>query len=381
VHIDTREDYDGIIDTDGCDDSPGDDWDGDGIGDAVEVLVAGTNPMDMDSDDDGLCDGHKPPVCTSEDGNNNGIVDPGETDPTNPDTDGDGLGDALERGLTAPETPDTDISSPNWQPDSDPSTTTDPTKPDSDGDGLADGVEDADHDGQKDPGETEPSSGDTDGDGYGDGTDNCPLLASPDNANTDGHDLGDACDADNDDDGFSDADEAAMGSAPLLSGSTPEVCDGVDNDGNEGVDEGFPDTNSDGEADCHDDDFDADGDGIGNASDDNDDSWYDNGSWHDDIFPDDVENYLGTAKDVACWTEQNPIDADPLDCYRDGEAGLYDSMMYYEAPQAYGTALTNDDEGYKRRLDIFWDYEVGLYDSMMYFQAPQAYGYFCPYEK
>jgi len=229
--------------------------------------------------------------------------------------------------------------------------------------------------------EANRAPGDIDCDGVGDGDDNCESAFNPDQTNTDGQDKGDACDTDDDDDGFSDADEQAMGSHPLLSGSTPEVCDGVDNDGNEGIDEGFPDANSDGEADCHDDDFDADGDGIGNASDDNDDSWYDNGSWHDDMFPDDRENYLGTAKDVACWTEQNPNDADPLDCYRDGEAGLYDSMMYYEAPQAYGTALTNDDEGYKRRLDIFRDYEVGLYDGMLYFQAPQAYGAKCPYGK
>jgi hypothetical protein len=169
VPIKTKEDYDGIIDWDGCHDSPGDDWDADGMSDEVEVLQAGTDPTDMDTDNDGLCDGHKPPLCASEDANNNGVVDPGETDPTNPDTDGDGLSDGLERGLTVPETPDTDTSSPNWQPDADPSSTTDPLNADSDGDGVDDGVEDPNQNGSVDAGETAPGDDDTDDDVFLDG--------------------------------------------------------------------------------------------------------------------------------------------------------------------------------------------------------------------
>jgi len=38
------EDYDGILDGDGCHDSPGDDFDGDGFTDEFEVLAIGTNP-------------------------------------------------------------------------------------------------------------------------------------------------------------------------------------------------------------------------------------------------------------------------------------------------------------------------------------------------
>jgi len=191
VPIKTKEDYDGIIDWDGCHDSPSDDWDGDGMSDEVEVLQAGTDPTDMDTDDDGLCDGHKPPLCASEDTNNNGVVDPGETDPTNPDTDGDGLSDGLERGLVVPETPDTDTSSPNWQPDADPSSTTDPANPDSDDDGVDDGAEDPNHSGAVDPGETAPGDDDTDDDAFNDGlelylgtdsTDNCPDVVGADDA-------------------------------------------------------------------------------------------------------------------------------------------------------------------------------------------------------
>jgi hypothetical protein len=45
VPIQTREDYDGIIDGDGCHDSPGDDYDADGFADEVEHYM-GTDPTD-----------------------------------------------------------------------------------------------------------------------------------------------------------------------------------------------------------------------------------------------------------------------------------------------------------------------------------------------
>ena len=63
-----------------------------------------------------------------EDADQDGVRDEGETDPTNPDTDGDGLSDGLEQGKGD---------------DLDTSTTTDPLNPDSDEDGLTDGQEDA----------------------------------------------------------------------------------------------------------------------------------------------------------------------------------------------------------------------------------------------
>jgi len=74
------------------------DTDGDGIPDAIEdangnsIVDAGeTDPNNPDSDGDGLCDGpNTVGGCTGgEDQNANGIVDAGETDPTNPDSDGD----------------------------------------------------------------------------------------------------------------------------------------------------------------------------------------------------------------------------------------------------------------------------------------------------
>jgi len=72
---------------------------------------------------------------------------------------------------------------------------------------------------------------------------------------------------------------ATTGVSPILYDLSlavvPEVCDGIDNDGDTLVDEGFPDTDGDGVADCVDncaatpnaDQADADGDGVGDACD------------------------------------------------------------------------------------------------------------------
>jgi len=129
------------------------DTDGDCLDDAAETY-AGTDLNDRDTDDDGLTDGN----CGSEDLNSDGTVQPGETDPTDADSDDDGIPDGTEKGLTAPETADTDLAAGNFIPDADPSTTTDPTNPDSDGDGVPDGVEDPNRNGAYEPeqGESDP---------------------------------------------------------------------------------------------------------------------------------------------------------------------------------------------------------------------------------
>ncbi|HEY0173902.1 MAG TPA: thrombospondin type 3 repeat-containing protein, partial [Pyrinomonadaceae bacterium] len=84
-------------------------------------------------------------------------------------------------------------------------------------------------------------------------------------ANNDNDTQADCVDADDDNDGVSDAAEIAAGSDPLNATSTPEVCDGVDNDLNDGVDEGF--TNSDGDAQANCVDADDDNDGTPDAQD------------------------------------------------------------------------------------------------------------------
>ena len=53
----SREDFDGVIDTDGCHDSPNDDYDGDGAGDETEVFTMLTDPVNPDTDADTVIDG------------------------------------------------------------------------------------------------------------------------------------------------------------------------------------------------------------------------------------------------------------------------------------------------------------------------------------
>jgi len=57
VPYQAREDFDGIIDTDGCHDSPNDDYDGDGLGDETEVFTVQTDPVNPDTDSDARVDG------------------------------------------------------------------------------------------------------------------------------------------------------------------------------------------------------------------------------------------------------------------------------------------------------------------------------------
>jgi hypothetical protein len=156
--------YPVTIDLSGIDDS-----DGDGLPDDIENAPSScTDAFDADSDDDGLADG-------VEDKNQNGVVDPGETDPCNTDTDGDGIQDGTELGVTEP-VPDPDGDGPLlgtdtdvFNPDDDPASNTDPLDGDSDDDGISDGSEDVDHNGSVDGWETDPNDPDTDGDGYDDG--------------------------------------------------------------------------------------------------------------------------------------------------------------------------------------------------------------------
>jgi hypothetical protein len=78
---------------------------------------------------------------------------------------------------------------------------------------------------------------DPDGDGLPSSIDNCGAYANADQANHDGDTMGDRCDPDDDNDGFTDWDEQDAGSDPLDAGSTPEdpsvpgsCSDGIDND-------------------------------------------------------------------------------------------------------------------------------------------------------
>lgn len=90
---------------------------------------------------------------------------------------------------------------------------TDPQDPDSDADGLVDGVEDADHDGEVDPGETHPCQADTDGDGMPDGWESDNGLDP----------LADDAQEDLDGDGFTNLVEYKGGADPGSTASYPKV--------------------------------------------------------------------------------------------------------------------------------------------------------------
>ena len=140
-----------------------DDSDDDGLGDGDELSTHGTNPLDADSDDDGLGDGDE--------------FSTHGTSPIDPDSDDDGLGDGDELSThgTSPIVSDTDndgtdgrlqkwsSASIHWlraKPSADPDGDgldnlgeqregANPHDPDSDDDGIADGLE---------PGESAASS-------------------------------------------------------------------------------------------------------------------------------------------------------------------------------------------------------------------------------
>ena len=208
-----------------CTDPNDADTDDDGITDYTEIHGGGkdcgnktngiceggnpTNPIDPDSDGDGLCDG-KPQdgyvsdkndniICESgEDVNNNGKQDKDETDPTDADTDGDGINDYTEIHGGAFSCDPADTSCIKCQKNNDgkcqDGNTTDPLNPDTDADGVCDGSksvtagliqicfagEDKNNNGKYEPNlnETNPTKWDTDDGGVSDGNE---LRACPDN--------------------------------------------------------------------------------------------------------------------------------------------------------------------------------------------------------
>ncbi len=230
------------------------DTDGDGIDDGTETFgETGTNPLDPDTDGDRLCDGPNPvnDLCIGgEDMNADGIRDEDETDPTDEDTDNGSVDDGTEviENATDPLDPTDDLP-PGIDPDGDGISTddeneigTDPRDPDTDDDGLLDGVE------VNGDNPTDPLDPDSDDDGLCDGSGTvAPICSSGEDLNINGMlDEGesDPNDADTDDDCLTDGEEIRLGADPTNPDSDGDgVLDGTE--AGVGVDDIHPDTDLD----------------------------------------------------------------------------------------------------------------------------------------
>lgn len=159
-----------------------------------------------------------------------------------------------------------------------------------------------------------------------------------------------------DGDGHWNDDEALKGSAPANPGSTPEHCDGFDNDADTVVDE-VPaganwDIDGDTLLDCFDGDVDTDGDGSFNTLDDDDDG---------DGRTDAQEQSLTTDELAPCPTSSSH-DAWPSDRSRDGDADVGDVLANF-----VGKILSSTN--YDARSDADGDGDVDVGDLIaLYFE-------------
>jgi hypothetical protein len=198
----------------------------------------------------GVCSGVPVPACIP-DSDKDGVLDPddncpGDANPEQEDTDGDGEGDACDADADGDLVPNGEDNCPLVanadQEDANADGIGDACYPDTDEDTVHDDIDNCID-------VPNPLQGDTDGDGEGDlcdedidgdllgnGADNCPFVVNPTQLDSDEDGLGDPCDADDDNDGSLDTIDCAP-KDPESSPSLPESCDDNDNDCDGLVDE------------------------------------------------------------------------------------------------------------------------------------------------
>ena len=212
-----------------------------------------TDEGQLDTDLDGIAD------CTDDDDDGDGDPDTTDCAPLDP---------AIHAGaaeLCNAKDDDCDFLVDEDFPDADGDGTADCLDDDTDGDGVKnynDNCPDVPNTKQTDTdldGDGDACDYDDDDDGLPDDVDNCPLIVNKDQLDQDGDGLGNACDDDDDDDGDKDLTDCKP-LDPTIHNGAVEVCNGVDDNCNVLIDEGFPDSDKDSVADCTDDDDDNDGD-------------------------------------------------------------------------------------------------------------------------
>jgi len=302
------------------------------------------------------CDGPAaaPETCDGQDNDCDGDTDEGF-----PDTDKDGLADCLEPDKDGDGVVDAkdncELDFNPLQEDFDLDTIGDICDPDDDNDQHADAKDCAPHDATSHPGAKEEC----------DGKDNdCDGIVDQGYPDTDTDGIHDCVDGDDDNDTYSDALDCQPLSAKVFPGA-PEICDDIDNDCDNQLDEDFPDLDADGTADCVDSDLDGDGlndavdncpkvanlgqldqdkDGFGDACDPDDDG---------DGIPDGLDNCLGIFNPPQTDTDQDGAgDVCDSDADGDGLPNGEDNCPYLPNPQqpdadmdGQGNVCDVDDDG------------------------------------